>query len=121
MKYRIAVASTDGKVVNQHFGRADTFYIVESESGTGTYAYRETRRLLPICEGGYHDDNNLLETVQQLKDCHYVLVSRIGYLAQLVLEQHGIGVFELPGLIPEVIPKMTAYIELRELCSQSIK
>lgn len=28
---KIAVASTDGKVVNQHFGRADTFYILETD------------------------------------------------------------------------------------------
>ena len=119
MKYRIAIASTDGKVVNQHFGRADTFYIVEADSIDRTYEYRETRKLLPVCEGGYHDDKSLLETVQQLKDCRYVLVSRIGYLAQLVLEQNGIGVFELPGLIPEVIPKLATYIELQVLSGHS--
>lgn len=119
MRYRIAIASTDGKVVNQHFGRADTFYIIEADSKDMTYEYRETRRLNPICEGGEHDDSHLLETVQQLKDCSYVLVSRIGYLAQMILEQKGIHVFELPGMIPEVIHKVSAYIEVQRLYGQN--
>ena len=29
MSYKVAFASTDGKVVNEHFGRARQFHIVE--------------------------------------------------------------------------------------------
>jgi len=32
MTKRIAVASSDGKVVNQHFGWADKFYIIDAHS-----------------------------------------------------------------------------------------
>lgn len=34
MAYRIAVASTDGIVVNQHFGHAERFHIIELNAET---------------------------------------------------------------------------------------
>lgn len=46
--YKVAVASSDGIVVNQHFGRADTFFIYEV-AGTGNYRFLETRTVTPVC------------------------------------------------------------------------
>ena len=40
--YRVAAASSDGIVINQHFGRADIFYIYEV-TGKGNYRFLETR------------------------------------------------------------------------------
>ena len=45
MAYRIAVASTDGIVVNQHFGHAERFHIVELDAETEKYEYTETRKV----------------------------------------------------------------------------
>ena len=39
MAYRIAVASTDGIVVNQHFGHAERFHIIELDAETEKYAH----------------------------------------------------------------------------------
>lgn len=115
MKYKIAIASTDGKVVNQHFGRAEEFYIVEAESDNMAFEYREKRKVDSVCQGGDHDDNQLEIAVENLIDCHFVLVSRIGYRAQSVLEQKGIGVFELPGIIADSVMKLLSYIEIQNL------
>ena len=41
MAYKIAFASSDGKVVNQHFGRTKQFLIVEIDGKD--YKYIETR------------------------------------------------------------------------------
>lgn len=115
MEYKVAIASTDGKVVNQHFGRAVEFYIVEVDSCRMEFEFKEKRKSSPVCKGGDHNDNTLEEAVERLEDCHYVLVSKIGYRAQSMFEQKGIGVFELPGVISESITKLLSYIEIQNM------
>lgn len=115
MNYKIAVASSDGKVVNQHFGRADVFYIIEANSESMMYTYLESRRVTPICQGHEHDDNQLAKLGEILKDCNYVLVSQIGYGARSVLEQKKIEVFELPGFIDESVKRLISYVEVQKL------
>ena len=53
-KIRVAVASSDGIVVNSHFGRARDFYIYEVSENEDTVLL-EKRELVPICEAGHHD------------------------------------------------------------------
>lgn len=115
MGYKIAIASTDGKVVNQHFGRAKVFYIVDADSANMTFTYLESRKVIPICQGQEHDDGQLNELAAILKDCNYVLVSQIGYGARNVLEQNKIEVFELPGFIDESIKRLLSYVEVQKL------
>lgn len=112
--YRIGVATTDGIVVNQHFGRADQFLIYEEDENK-QYRQVESRRFTPICNGGEHDDGNLTETVKKLADLDILLVSRVGFRAQQVLEQNGLTVFEMPGIIQESIAKALNYIEIQKL------
>ena len=47
--YQIAVASTDGKVVNQHFGKAERFYIARGDPDEHTYHWVEERKVQRIC------------------------------------------------------------------------
>lgn len=114
VKYRIGIASSDGIVVNQHFGRAKQFLIVDVEE-SGNMSIAELREVCPLCDGGVHDDDRLKEAVHQLADCNYVLVSRIGSGAAYALEHHGIAAFELPGLIEDSIKKLLTYIEIQSL------
>lgn len=115
MKYRIAIASTDGKVVNEHFGRSSSFYIVDTDSETGKPVYRENRRVEPVCAGGEHAEGSIQKTAQELFDCPFLLVSRIGCSAQAILEEKGIQVFELPGVIEESIQQLMTYLEIQKL------
>ena len=48
--YKVATASSDGIVINQHFGRADIFYIYEITE-TGKHRLLETRTVTPVCNG----------------------------------------------------------------------
>lgn len=114
MKCRIGIASSDARVVNQHFGRASEFYIVDVDEENGIY-YVETRRVSPVCEGGTHDEYQLRKNAELLSDCEYLLVSRIGQGAANVLEQQGIAVFELPGFIEESVKKLLAYTEIQNM------
>lgn len=112
--YKVAVASTDGIVINQHFGRADTFYIYEVAE-TGNYRFLETRIVTPICNGGNHNKEKLCSNIRKFKDCKYILVSRIGMGAANVMEQSGIVPMELPGMIEESIGKLITYEQLQIL------
>lgn len=112
--FRIAVASSDGIVVNSHFGRAEKFYIYEVKAGEKEKLI-EKRTLKPVCNGGNHDDKQLFDNVTQFKDCKYVLVSKIGMGAAQIMEQMGIVPMELPGMIEESIEKLIVYEQLQNL------
>jgi predicted Fe-Mo cluster-binding NifX family protein len=114
MSYRVAIASTDGKVVNEHFGRAEQFYIVEV-SDDGTYQPVELRLLPRVCDGGSHEEGAMRRNAEALAGCRYVLVSRIGHGAENVLEETGITAFEIPDLIEDAVNKLIAYVEINQM------
>jgi predicted Fe-Mo cluster-binding NifX family protein len=119
MEVKIAVASTDGKVVNQHFGRADTFYILVVDSETKDILHQEKREVVPVCHSGDHEEEAMTQAVKNLSDCEYILVSRIGLRARNVCEQNGISVFEIPGLIRESIGELLRYLEVQSMINGS--
>ena len=47
MAIRAAVASSDGKIINKHFGKADYFLIFELRDGE--FRYIEKRNTAPCC------------------------------------------------------------------------
>lgn len=112
---KIAVASTDGKLVNQHFGRADKFYILEADEDTAKFKLIEKRNGVPVCIDGDHEENQMKKAVNNLSDCQYVLVSRIGIRARNELEAFGLEVYEIPGIIGESVDKLIRYIKVRRL------
>lgn len=112
--YKVAAASSDGIVINQHFGRADTFYIYEVAEA-GNYRFLETRTVTPVCNGGNHSDKELRENISKFKDCKYILVSRIGMGAANIVEQSGITPMELPGMMEASLDKLITYEQLQNL------
>lgn len=110
---RIAVASSDGIVVNNHFGRAKAFYIYKIEEEN--IQLIEKRELEPVCEMGNHDDDRLRENLEKLSDCNYLLVSRIGDGARMVASNMGIEAFEIPGIIEESIEQLIRFIKIQAL------
>ncbi len=114
MSYKIAVASTDGKVVNQHFGRADQFYIIEVDD-KGKFEAIELRKLPPVCQGGNHDEDAMQINVKLLSDCEFVLVSRIGQSAENVLEQQGISAYVIPDIIENAVIKLITYVKIDKM------
>lgn len=112
--YKVAAASSDGIVINRHFGRADTFYIYEVAEA-GNYRFFETRTVTPVCNGGNHSDKELRENISKFKDCKYILVSRIGMGAANIVEQSGITPMELPGMMEESLDKLITYEQLQNL------
>lgn len=113
-KYRVAVASSDGKVVNQHFGKSEVFYIYQIDNDNKPHLL-EKREVTAVCHGGSHDTDMMLQNIQALKDCKYLLVSRIGDAAANMVTAQGITPMELPGFIDESIEKLTIYEQIENL------
>jgi len=76
MKVLVAVATTGGGKVNEHFGHATEFQIHEITTTSTTFVGH--RRVDLYCQGGFGEDEQLPSIVNAINDCHAVLVAKIG-------------------------------------------
>lgn len=111
MPWRVAVTSADGVLINQHFGHARWFYIIDIESD-GSFAVVEKRETVPWCRSGADErdteagDSGIAGIIQ---DCIAVLTARIGPPARRKLELAGLSVFDNPAKIEDAVKKLAVY------------
>lgn len=101
---RIAVASKDGLVINQHFGHAERFLIYKADGGG--IRFIEERLVERYCAGTeahLYEDDKFEKVYQAIKDCSILLASRIGPTPARELEKKGIKTFMLYDWIEEGI------------------
>ncbi len=112
---RMAVATSSGRVIDQHFGQAHEFRIYEASArGVGLVGVREVEVYCAGKEECGDPEADLPATIRALRDCEVVLCSKIGYEPW--------GELEAAGIIPngehamEAIEEAIAavYRELRE-------
>lgn len=88
---QVAIASSDGETVNQHFGKADRFFIYDlSEKHL---ALLMVRTVTPLSTGDPNhafDPTRVAETIAALKGCERVYCARIGDRPKEELENAGI-------------------------------
>lgn len=106
MDYRIAVASSDGIVVNQHFGHADRFHTIEIDTDTNKYQYVGTKEVECVCQGRSHSESSFDRVCGALSDVQAVLVAKIGEEASQQLERRGLTVYEAPFPIEPLMKKI---------------
>lgn len=106
MTSKVAVASSDGKVVNQHFGRAKQFLVFDTNDN-GEYVFKELRSGTPACDGREHHDDLLLAMVDLVSDCQIILVSQIGPGAIQALREKGIEPHITSEFIDEALKKLS--------------
>jgi nitrogen fixation protein NifB len=88
----VAVASTGGGRVNQHFGQAEEFWVYEAAPGWAKLV--QVRNVRRFCSGllGCDDDPSALgKLVEMLSDCAAVITADIGPHPREALEDLGIG------------------------------
>jgi nitrogen fixation protein NifB len=108
---RVAVASYEGILVNQHLGEARKVYIFE-QSKNG-YHFVETRNTPP--EGkGMERWKELAE--KTLVDCQAILVAGIGQNPMKVLQSNGIKVIHMNGLIDAGLDAVYLDLPIKTLC-----
>ncbi len=100
---RVAVVSSDGKVINQHFGKASRFLIFDVDCCKIQFIeVRETKPLCGSAEYG-HADDALSRAISLISDCEAVLCARIGSGAEEELREYGIEPIEAPYFIDEAL------------------
>jgi predicted Fe-Mo cluster-binding NifX family protein len=102
MSFKVAVASSDGKYVNQHFGKARSFLIFEVKDD-GKYEFLELRKTAPRC-GGSVDLKE--KTLDMLSDCDILLVSQIGPGAATRLTARGVEPLIMPMFIEDALKEL---------------
>ncbi len=103
----IAVATTDGFTVNEHFGHAKFFNIYKL--GTDNYEPLEVRDAVAVCQQTLgHNTTRFDKIIELLSDCDAVLVQKIGEGAAAYLISRGVRVFEVSGSIDLVLKKFIA-------------
>ena len=91
MSYRIAIASSDGESVNQHFGQAGNFLIYEITEGHVDFI--EDREVTIDLAEKAQSDAHFERVTILLKDCKAVFVLKIGERAIRYLYINGIKSF----------------------------
>lgn len=112
--YKVAVASSDGTMVNRHYGKAEQFlvYAVDDDEG---YDFVETREVVPVCTENGHLEPAMRQSTARFSDCRYVVAAKIGSGASASLAERGITAMELPGSIEEAIVKVWKYNRIQGL------
>jgi predicted Fe-Mo cluster-binding NifX family protein len=105
--YRIAAASTDGKTINEHFGKAASFLIYDI--GKEEPVFIEKRSVTPLNCESEHTEENLASSIEALKDCTAVVVVKIGGPVKRIFEMNGISVFEKSDTLDNALSKLAAY------------
>jgi len=93
MGYKIAIASSNGESVDQHFGQAKNFLIYEILQDSVEFI--EDREVEFVSDEAAHSDSNLGQLSILLKDCKAVFVVKIGEKASSYLHINGISSFSV--------------------------
>lgn len=108
---RVAVATQEGLLVNLHLGEAVKLYIFE-QTHNG-YHFVETRNTPPQ-GGGSERWKELVD--KTLIDCQAVLVGGVGETPMKILQENGVRVIQMSGLIDNGLDAVFLNIPLKTLC-----
>jgi predicted Fe-Mo cluster-binding NifX family protein len=91
---RAAIASNDGVSVNEHFGKAEEFYIYEIEYGVPFFLEkRKTRKYSQGKETHSYNRNRFEDVYKSIMDCDFIVVNKIGAKPKEELRARGVGSF----------------------------
>ena len=105
MSFKVAVASSDGKFVNQHFGMTSQFLIFEIDD-QWDYKFLELRENIPACDVGGHTEDAMTTSVKLIADCQALIASHIGPAAVNILLDHEIEPYIAPMFIEEALKQL---------------
>ena len=125
MSYKIAVASSDGQIVDLSFGECEEFSIYEVYEDN-TYKLVEKRicqNAVPKgedvpavpssgcgCKGGGQGCSTVHgQKIEELSDCICILCIRAGEKVKQLFGKRAVSLFEISGEIPPLIEKVVSY------------
>jgi predicted Fe-Mo cluster-binding NifX family protein len=112
MSFKVAIASNDGKRINEHFGKTLSFLIYEIRDDGG-YKFLESRENTPpydkIDFNNIENHDSILErSIKLILDCNTVLASQIGPKATHILYCHGIQSYMINNLINDALRRLAS-------------
>jgi nitrogen fixation protein NifB len=111
----MAIATTGGGVINQHFGHAKEFLVYEaSQSGVRFIGHRKTDLYCSGDDTCGDGESVLAQTIRALEGCEVVLCSKIGYEPWDMLETAGIKPNGEHGMEPIEDAVLEVYKEMAE-------
>lgn len=88
---KIAVASTEGKIIDLHFGDANQFLIFKLEDGEGKFQEIREKTPMPLNE---HTER-WIASIDLINDCKAVICNKIGKEPTIELRKIGIKPIQL--------------------------
>ncbi|MDE7423007.1 MAG: hypothetical protein K2N51_04850 [Lachnospiraceae bacterium] len=139
MSYKIAIASSDGKQIDQTFGQAKSFAIYEvtgdkcskidervfhqEEEQENTMSLQGSSKAEPSCKngtskgcgqgkgcsGGNGCGGDVSAKVELISDCRCIVCKKIGFHIQKQLERKAISAFDVTCTVEEALSKISNY------------
>jgi nitrogen fixation protein NifX len=103
---KIAVASTDGKLIDLHFGDANRFLIFKILDGEGKF--QEIREKTPMSINNHQE--RWVASIDLIKDCKAVLCSKIGNEPTIELRKLGIKPIQLDCEVKEAVKECSEHL-----------
>lgn len=103
---RIAVASTDGKVIDLHFGDADRFLIFKIQDGQDQF--EEIREKTKMSLNDHQE--RWLASIDLVGDCKAVICSKIGNEPKIELMKMGIKPIQLNCNVKEAVKECSSHL-----------
>jgi hypothetical protein len=101
-KTRIAIVSTDGTHVDDHFGKAHRFLIFDVDAQMTLVEERSTEPLSVGDPEHAFDPDKFSRIFERLKDCAKVYVTRIGDIPAAKLKKLGVEPVIFTGAIADI-------------------
>lgn len=113
MSYRIAVATSDGRYVDSHYGHTSEFLIgtVEEDGSFEEIGWRSVTAVCGDGDCGLSHEDRMDRTARQLRDVAYVLCVRIGPPAASSLQKYGIRAASVSGPVGEAVKLLNRYVK----------
>lgn len=103
----IAVASKDGKEINQHFGHAERFLIYELAAGEVKLVDEKPVERYCSYDPDHPIRSHVLRAIiDALAGCRAVVCAQIGQAPQAELERHGLEAFVAGGPIKPTLAEL---------------
>lgn len=109
MKYRVAVGTKDSENVTEHFGRCSQFQIFEITQENDHTEYIEERITIGSKKCSNHQDENVMEKLKVLWDCHIILVKQIGAKSEKQLIHYGFIPLTFEGPIDKALANIKRF------------
>lgn len=103
---KIAIASTDGKEVDTHFGKSNSLYIYEYDEDKNESKFLE-HRTIEIDSKSKHQNQKIIE---KIKDCEVVISAKHGVKSGIYAKDAGLKLVDDVGFVEEVLKRYTDHV-----------